>query len=113
MPFAAVLTRASRCFYLRLSRFSARKRISGSDLCALTILRHLANLQAPNALRQGILLLGIPLLLCEPSAASACLRYPCSSPCESNTRPGQRVRLPRASIIVEMLSGCARDGPLL
>jgi len=78
MPFAAVLTRASRCFYLRLSRFSARKRISGSDPCPLTILRHLANLQAPNALRQGI-----PLLLCEPSAASASLRYPCSSPCES------------------------------
>jgi len=30
------------------------------------LLRHLANLQAPNALRQGN-----PLLLCEPSAASA------------------------------------------
>jgi hypothetical protein len=41
--------------------------------CPLTILRHLANLQAPNALRQGI-----PVLLCEPSAASASLRYPCS-----------------------------------
>src|SRR5258708_10328933 len=107
MGLVGGVTRASRFFYLRLSRFSARKRISGSDLCALTILRHLANLQAPNALRQGI-----PLLLCEPSAASASLRYPCSSPCESNTRPGQRLRLPRASIIVEMLPGCARDGPL-
>jgi len=42
-------------FYLRLSRFSARKDISGSG--PLTMLRHLANLQAPNALRQGILLL--------------------------------------------------------
>src|ERR1700736_5942523 len=54
MPFAVVLTRAGRCFYLRLSRFSARKSISGSGLCPLTMLRHLANLQAPNALRQGI-----------------------------------------------------------
>ena len=32
--------------------------------------------------------------------------------CESNTRPGQHLRLPRASIIVEMLRGSARDGPL-
>src|SRR5260370_19292972 len=62
MPFAVVLTRAGRCFYLRLSRFSARKGISGSGLCPLTMLRHLANLQAPNALRQGI-----PLLLRERS----------------------------------------------
>src|SRR5437899_1380003 len=54
MPFAAVLTRASCCFYLRVSRFSARKGISGSGLCPLTILRHIANLQAPYALRQGI-----------------------------------------------------------
>src|SRR5712692_8985682 len=30
MPFAVVLTRAGRCFYLRLSRFSARKGISGA-----------------------------------------------------------------------------------
>jgi hypothetical protein len=35
------------------------------------VLRHLANLQAPNALRQGI-----PLLLCEPAAASASPRCP-------------------------------------
>src|SRR3977135_1697080 len=35
-----------------------------------------------------------------------------SSPCESITRPGQHLRLPRASIIVEMLPGSARDGPL-
>src|SRR6266404_3184748 len=34
------------------------------------------------------------------------------SPCESTTRPGQRLRLPGASIIVEMLRGSARDGPL-
>src|SRR6266704_3794191 len=54
MPFTAVLSRASRYFYLRLSRFSARKGNSGNGLCPLTMLRHLANLQAPGALRQGI-----------------------------------------------------------
>src|SRR5260370_19952117 len=62
MPFAAVLTRASCCFFLRLSRFHARKRNSGSSLNRLPMLRHLVNLQAPITLRQGI-----PLLLCEPS----------------------------------------------
>src|SRR5258708_13109272 len=92
MPFAAVLARAGRCLYLRLSRFSARKGISGSGLCPLTMLRHLANLQAPNTLRQGF-----PLLLRERSAASASLRYTCRSRCDSTTRPGQRLRLPQAS----------------
>src|SRR5258707_15366837 len=61
MPFAAVLARAGRCLYLRLSRFSARKGNSGSGLCPLTMLRHLANLQAPSALRQGI-----PLFSADP-----------------------------------------------
>src|SRR5260370_21584826 len=74
MPFAAVLTRASCCFFLRLSRFHARKRNSGSSLNRLPMLRHLVNLQAPITLRQGI-----PLLLCEPSAHSASLRYLYSS----------------------------------
>src|SRR5260370_21624222 len=46
MPFAAVLTRSSCCFCLRLSRFHARKGISGSGPCPVTLLRHLANLQA-------------------------------------------------------------------
>src|SRR5712692_6710211 len=46
MPFAAVLTRSSCCFYFRLSRFHARKGISGSGLCPVTMLRHLVNLQA-------------------------------------------------------------------
>src|SRR6266704_1028991 len=54
MPFTAVLSRASRYFYLRLSRFSARKGNSGTGLSPLTMLRHLANLHAPGALRQGI-----------------------------------------------------------
>src|SRR6266436_1144098 len=92
MPFAAVLTRASRCFYLRLSRFSARKGLSGGGLCPLTMLRHLANLQAPSALRQGIL-----LLLCECSTSSASQLYPCSLPGECTSRLGQRLRLPWAS----------------
>src|SRR6266478_5781430 len=52
--FAAVLTRSSWCFYFRLLRFHARKGISGSGLCPVTLPRHLANLQAPNALSQGI-----------------------------------------------------------
>src|SRR6266852_1810727 len=46
MPFAAVLTRSSCCFYFRLLRFHARKGISGSGLCPVTMLRHLVNLQA-------------------------------------------------------------------
>src|SRR5258708_17926062 len=92
MPFAAVLARAGRCLCLRLSRFSARKGIPGSGLCPLTMLRHLANLQAPNTLRQGF-----PLLLRERSAASTSLRYTCRSRCDSTTRPGQRLRLPQAS----------------
>src|SRR5216684_698488 len=69
MPVAAVLTRARRCFYLRFARFSARKGNSGSGLGPLPMLRHLANLQAPNTLRQGI------PRLCESSAASASPRY--------------------------------------
>src|SRR6266849_2233985 len=44
--FAAVLTRSSCCFYFRLLRFHARKGISGSGLCPVTMLRHLVNLQA-------------------------------------------------------------------
>ena len=56
------------------------------------MLRHLANLQAPSAVRQGI-----PIDLCELFAASSCLRYACSSPWGYITRPGQRLRRPRAS----------------
>src|SRR6266699_2803272 len=90
MPFAAVLTRASCCFYLRVSRFSARKGISGSGLCPLTILRHIANLQAPYALRQGI-----------PSRSSngqqaRCLCFLLALRTEDSlTRLGQRLRLLR------------------
>src|SRR2546430_3024736 len=92
MPFAAVLTRASCCFYLRVSRFSARKGISGSGLCPLTILRHIANLQAPYALRQGI-----------PSRSSngqqaRCLCFLLALRTEDSlTRLRQRLRLLRAS----------------
>src|SRR6266566_2298008 len=92
MPFAAVLTRASCCFYLRVSRFSARKGVSGSGLCPLTILRHIANLQAPYALRQGI-----------PSRSSngqqaRCLCFLLALRTEDSlTRLGQRLRLLRAS----------------
>src|SRR5258708_3644206 len=46
MPFAAVLTRSSCCFYFRLLRFHARNGISGRGLCPVTLPRHLANLQA-------------------------------------------------------------------
>src|SRR6266849_6742023 len=103
MPFAAVLTQASCCVYLRVSRFHARKGISGSGLCPLTMLRHLVNLQAPNALRQGI-----PLLLHARSAASASLRYLCPS--------GWHANLDNACTFsghlhtVVMLPGLARDG---
>src|SRR5260370_3161509 len=61
MPFAAVLSRVSRYFYLRLSRFSTRKGNAGSGLCPHTTLRHHATLQALSALRQGI-----PLLSADP-----------------------------------------------
>ena len=76
MPFAVVLTRASRYFDLRLSRLSVWKGMPGSGRCPLSTLRHLVNLQARNALRQGFPLFSI---LCEPSANSAPLRYPCFS----------------------------------
>src|SRR5216684_3381127 len=108
MPFAAVLARAGRCLYLRLSRFSARKGISGSGLCPLTMLRHLANLQAPSALRQGIL-----LLLCERYTASASLRYLCSCHGSALLDQDNACAFPGHLLTVEMLPGPARDGPLL
>src|SRR5467141_1442148 len=79
-------------FSCLLPQSSARKRVSGSGPCPLAILRHLANLQAPNALRQGI-----PQLLSEPSAALPSLRYPC---------------LRHASLIPDRDNACACPGHL-
>ncbi len=70
MPFAVVLTRPSCYFYLRLSRLRAWKGVSGNALCPVATLRYIANLQAPNALRQGI-----PALLYERSPASLSLSF--------------------------------------
>ena len=91
MPFAAVLTRAGCCFCLCLPRFSAWKGVSGSGPCPLATLPHLANLQAPNALRQGI-----PLLFCAPPRLLA-RRQPCSSLWNSGAGPVQRLHVARAS----------------
>jgi len=95
MPFAVVLTRPSCYFYLRLSRLRAWKGVSGNALCPVAMLRYIANLQAPNALRQGI-----PALLYERSPASASLHYHCPSLSfilECRWQNGQRLYLPRAS----------------
>src|SRR6266849_3862546 len=73
MPVAAILTRASRSFGICLSRVSARKGNSGSGPCPLTMLRHLANLQAPNTLRQGIPFLGIGRVHRYPLAELKCV----------------------------------------
>jgi len=91
MPFAAVLTRAGSCFCLYLPRFSAWKGVSGSGPCPLATLPHLANLQAPNALRQGI-----PLLFRVPPRLRA-LRQRCSWLWNSAVRPVQRLHVARAS----------------
>src|ERR1700674_40241 len=103
MPLAVVLTRASRCFYLRLSRFSARKGIPGSGLCPLTMLRHHVNLQARYALRQGI-----PLLLGEPSVALSSLRYPCCSSWKPTLDQSNACAFSGHLLTVRMLPGLAR-----
>jgi len=105
MPFAAVLIGSSYFFYLRLSRFHARKGISGSGLCPLTMLRHLVNLQAPNTLRQGI-----PLLLYERSAASESLYYPCPSDWNATANMDNACTFPGHLHTVVMLPSLARDG---
>src|SRR6266436_7397044 len=92
MPFAAVLSRASRCCYLRVSRFSARKGISGSGLGPPTILRPIANLQAPYALRQGI-----PSCSANDQQARRLCFLLALRTEDSLTRLGQRLRLRRAS----------------
>src|SRR5712664_4292153 len=96
MPFAAVLTRAS-C-RLVVSPPVAVLPTEGhiwERVCPVTSLRHIANLQAPNALRQGI-----PVLLYERSAASASPHYHCPSLSfilQCHWQNGQRLYLPRAS----------------
>src|SRR5260370_11919941 len=74
MPFAAVLTRSNCCFYFRLSRFHARKGISGSGLCPVTLLRHLVNVQARiHSVKESC------YFIYERSAASTSVHYRCPS----------------------------------
>jgi len=70
MPFAAVLTGGLLTFLSPPDAVSPHGRAYlRSALCPLTMLRHVANLQAPNALRQGI-----PFFLLELSSWSPRLR---------------------------------------
>src|SRR5207253_66769 len=107
MPFAAVITWDRAMFLSPLSRFSARKGISGSGLCPLTMLRHLANLQAPGAVRQGI-----PPFL-ERTLRGLERLCIVLGLCHVGPLLGQdnACALPGHLLTVEMLPSPARDGP--
>ena|SRR2546427_6323127 len=104
MPFAAVLTRSSCCFCLRQSRFHARKGISGSGLCPVTMLRHLANLQARiHPVKES------RFFIYERSAASMSVIIVVLHS-GMHRRHGQRLPCAGHLLTVEMLSSLARDG---
>jgi len=79
----------------------------GSGLCLLATLRHHANLQARNALRQGFAFLSASLCGLSVSALSLALRIG-TPPVRDNA-----CALPKHLLTVEMLPGPVRDGPLL
>jgi hypothetical protein len=108
MPFAVVLTRASRYFNLRLSRLSVWKGMPGSGLCPLSTLRHLVNLQARNALRQGFPLFSANPLRTQRLCVILAFRFGPPPVNQDNA-----CALPKHLLTVEMLPGPARDGPLL
>src|SRR5438034_6384607 len=104
MPFAAVLTRSSCCFCLRQSRFHARKGISGSGLCPVTMLRHLANLQARiHPVKES------RFFIYERSAASMSVIIVVLHS-GMHWRMDNACPVPGHLLTVEMLSGLARDG---
>src|SRR6267378_209322 len=105
MPFAAVLTRSSCCFCLRLSRFHARKGISGSGLCPVTMLRHLANLQARiHPVKES------RFLIYERATTPPVPALPLSFILECTDDMDNACPVPRHLLTVEMLPRLARDG---
>src|SRR6266849_4814138 len=103
--FAAVLTRSSCCFYFRLLRFHARKGISGSGLCPVTMLRHLVNLQARiHSVKES------RYFIYERSAASTSVHYRCPSLWNALSDMDNACPVPGHLLTVEMLPGLARDG---
>jgi hypothetical protein len=80
----------------------------GSGLCPLSTLRHIVNLQARNALRQGFLLFSANPPRTQRFRVIFALHIGTPAVNQDNA-----CALPKHLLTVEMLPGPARDGPLL